>query len=239
MVKATAAPSLGYAPLMSSPFVDSTGRLTPWAGQFLQRFEAYVGPPASNTKGGSLTNQIGALNSAANGGLGSQGASGAQMQAIQDLQRSMSLRMLPPLGLWNAAYVGAIGSGLVDNAGTLDIEPSAKIRTLPFPLVGIPPGGQDFNLTLTQAGTLLANGGTPEAYIPVNPTATQTLLLNTVHAGSITNRGTVTISTAGAVTWPSFAAVAIAAGDTIQMQNQAISDATFANACFSFQIQIT
>jgi hypothetical protein len=41
------------------------------------------------------------------------------------------------------------------------------------------------------------------------------------------------------VTGPTFAAVAMSAGDVIQVVNQATPDATFANGSFSLQFQVT
>jgi hypothetical protein len=114
-----------------------------------------------------------------------------------------------------------------------------QLRTVPFPMVGTVAGGQEMNITFTQAGTLLANGGTPQAFVGANPTATEHLTLNTIHSGTLITQGTVTISTAGAVTFPTFAAVAIAAGDTAQILNQSTADTTFANTCLSLQYQVT
>lgn len=138
----------------------------------------------------------------------------------------------------------AVGQGLTFTAsGTaapvLALETSQAIRTVPFPMIGTLQSGQEMNITFTQAGTLLANGGTPQAFIGTNPTATQHLTLNTIHSGTVIAQGTVTISTAGSTTFPSFAAVPIAAGDTGQLLNQATADATFGNACLSFQLQVT
>jgi hypothetical protein len=144
-----------------------------------------------------------------------------------------------PIGTWAAGAVSSLGGGLLLTAGVLDIEAAAKIRSLPFTIVGQPTNAQQMNVTMTQAGTLLADGGAPQAYIPVNPTATQTLTLKTIHSGVITTQGTVSISTSGAVTWPTFAAVSMVAGDTVQLLNQATADATFANACLSIQFQVT
>ena len=155
---------------------------------------------------------------------------------------------------WNAGTVTALGtvaSGvtLAISSGTLgatlgvltyaNLPASVDIRTLLYPIIGLPLGSQKFSLTMTQAGTLLANGGTPEAYIPTNPTATEYLYINTIHSGTIITQGTITISVAGAVTWPTFSAVALAAGDTVQLLNQSGSDVTFADACFSMQFKVT
>jgi hypothetical protein len=140
---------------------------------------------------------------------------------------------------WNGGTVSALGTGLVLNSGTIDASTAAKTRTLPFSLVGKPPNGQHFNLTLTQAGTLLANGGTPQAYVPTAPTATELLVLNTVHSGTVTARGTISVSTSAIVSWPTFSAVGLVAGDTVQLVNQATQDTTFADACLSLQFQVT
>lgn len=140
---------------------------------------------------------------------------------------------------WNGGAVSSLGSHLGITGGALDVTAATLIRTVPFPIVGLPANSQQMNITMTQAGTLLANGGTPQSYIPTNPTATQTLTLNTIHSGTITARGTISISTSGVVTWPTFTAVAMAAGDTVQIVNQAVADATFANACLSLQFQVT
>lgn len=132
----------------------------------------------------------------------------------------------------------SLGSGLKITGGTTLQTAGANIRTVPFTMVGPPSNAQEMNITLTQAGTLLANGGTPQEYIPVNPTATETLVLSTIHSGTITARGTISISTSGSVTFPSFSAVPLVAGDSIQLKNQATADATFANACISLQMSV-
>jgi hypothetical protein len=116
---------------------------------------------------------------------------------------------------------------------------SASLRTLAFCLVGKPAASQPFSLCVTQAGTLLANGGAPEAYISTVPTATQAFTLNVIRSGTKTTLGTISISTAGVVTWPTFAATALAAGDTVQLVNQATQDSTFTNACLSLQYRVS
>lgn len=139
---------------------------------------------------------------------------------------------------WNAGTVASLGTGLSLNAGVIDLEASQKLRTIPFSFVGTLVGGQPFSITITQAGTLLANGGAAKGFIPTNPTAQQALTLRTINSGTIATQGTVTISTAGSITWPTFAAVPFAAGDTVQLVNQATSDTTFQNACLSLQYQV-
>lgn len=140
---------------------------------------------------------------------------------------------------WTAGTVTATGAGLSLTGGTLAVEASQLLRSLPFSFVGTLASGQAYNLTLTQAGTLLANGGAAQAYIPVDPTATQHLTIETINSGTVTTQGTIAIATSGSVTFPSFSAVALAAGATVAIVNQATADATFANACISLQFRVT
>ena len=134
---------------------------------------------------------------------------------------------------------GTLGSHLNVNSGTIDVAPVTLLRTLSFNLTGKPANGQKFGAIATQAGTLLANGGSVQAYIPTAPAATQTLEIGTIHSGTVTNQGTLSISTGGTVTWPTFSAVAIAAGDVVEIVNQATADTTFADAIIGLQFQLT
>lgn len=138
---------------------------------------------------------------------------------------------------WNGGSVGAIDPSLTLSGGTLAVEASQLLRTVPFSFIGTLVGGQTYSICIPQAGTLLANGGSPKAYIPVNPTATQTFVLKTINSGTINTQGTISISTSGSITWPTFGAVPWSAGDTVQLANQGTADATFANACLSFQFK--
>lgn len=147
----------------------------------------------------------------------------------------------------SAAAAIALGAGLVFSGtslavGTLaysNLPASADIRTLSFSLIGKPPSGQVFPIALTQAGTLLANGGTLAVRYGTNPTATQTLLVKTEHLGTVTTQGTITISTGGSVTAPAFSAAALAAGDSVDIVNQATADTAFADWSFGLQVQMT
>jgi hypothetical protein len=158
---------------------------------------------------------------------------GAQLGAVE-LNNAIAGNLI-----WNAGTVTSLGSGIIVTSGMIDVEDSIKIRSLPFAFVGTLPNNQRFSVTLTQAGTLLANGGSPQAYIPVNPTAIQSFTLNTISSGTITSHGTIQISTSGIVTFPTFSAVTLIAGDTIQLVNQAVADTTFADACLSLQFKLT
>jgi hypothetical protein len=136
--------------------------------------------------------------------------------------------------------VGTLATG-VWNATPLTypyLPSSADITTIPFPFIGTLPSGQVYAIPLTQAGVLLANGGRGFAYTAgVNPTATQELLVKTIHNGTVTTQGTIVISTAGAVTAPTFSNVSISAGDSVAIVNQGTADVTFASWSFSLQFQ--
>jgi hypothetical protein len=144
--------------------------------------------------------------------------------------------------LTGGTNISITGADTINVSGTIpyaNLPASADIATVPFSLIGPPASGQIFPVTLTQAGTLLANGGTPQAYVGTDPTSTAHLTIETIHSGTVVTQGTVTISTAGSVTWPTFSAVSMAAGDTAAITNQATADATLANLCLSVQFQKT
>lgn len=135
------------------------------------------------------------------------------------------------------------GSGLtggtITASGTIALEPSQSIRSVPFPMVGPGTlvGGQDMLITIGQAGTLLANSG--YAHIKSNPTATETLTFNTINNGTVVTHGTISVSTAGATTFPTFANVPWSAGDSVELINQATADVSFSTACIGFLFQVT
>lgn len=140
---------------------------------------------------------------------------------------------------WHGGTVAAIGTHLVNNSGTLDLEASQSLRTVPFSFSGKPGNSQRMVATLTQAGTLVANGGAAAGFVGTNPTATNNLVLSTINAGTITARGTIAIATTGSITFPSFAAVPLPAGGSLQLVNQASADTTLADFCLSLQFQVT
>jgi hypothetical protein len=140
---------------------------------------------------------------------------------------------------WNAGTVSAVGPGLAITAGTINASALTSVHSLPFALVGHVAGGQKSTIALTQAGVLLANGGAPAAYVGTAPTAANDLALNTIHNGSVTTLGTIVVSTAGAVTFPTFPLTSIAAGDAVQIVNQATADASFGDVSLSLQFQVT
>lgn len=108
---------------------------------------------------------------------------------------------------------------------------SSNNRFVAFPLIGQPPASQKYSVAMVNAGTLVSNGA--ESYVPTYPNATENLVINTIHSGTITAQGTISINTGGTVTFPNFGTVAIAAGDIVQIVNQATQDATFKDASFS------
>ena len=169
-------------------------------------------------------------------------------------------RVIDGYGAPNGAVFGSVGdgflqrdggvagafwtktSGINTNSGWALIGPtpaSASIHTLSFSLIGAPPSGQVFPIAITQAGTLLANGGTFAVRKGALPTATQTLTVSTEHVGTPTVLGTISISTAGVVTGPAYADTSIAAGDSVTLTNQATADVTFATWAFGLQFKVT
>ena len=188
-----------------------------------------TGPTGPTGAGSTVTGPTGGY-----GPTGATGATGSGIGVIQAYQiiGNSSGSVASPTGVY-------LGSHLSMNSGNLDVTDAMRIRTIPFPFVGKPVAGQPYNITLTQTGNLLANGGAAYAYVPINPTATQTFNVNTIHSGVSTYQGQVSISTSGITTFPTFANVIMSAGDTIQLVNQATQDLTFANACISLQFEIS
>ena len=128
------------------------------------------------------------------------------------------------------ATLGVLGYG--------NLPASANIRTLAFSLIGGPPSGQPFFLPLSQAGTLLANGGTMAVTPGTAPTATETLTVGLMHLGTVTTLGTILVNTGGTVTGPTYADTPNAAGDSAVITNQAAADSTFANWGFGLQWRV-
>ncbi len=114
-----------------------------------------------------------------------------------------------------------------------------SIRSVPFPMLGPGPllDGQDMVITLGQAGTLLANSG--YAFIKHNPTAPNHFVFNTINAGVVINQGTITVGIDGTVSFPSFAEVVFAAGDSVELINQTPADTTLTSLCIGFLFQVT
>jgi hypothetical protein len=120
--------------ILDQAFVDTnTGKLTPWAGQFLTRLISFLGPvPPPGTPGagmtvtGILTNM---LNEADEFPL--LGADAATQQAIAALRQAVSL--IPPLPMPTSdiggglsgvpfSYTVSWGAGAVAQAGTIEID---------------------------------------------------------------------------------------------------------------------
>ena len=108
-------------------------------------------------------------------------------------------------------------------------------------MIGLLISDQEYAISLTQAGTLLANGGPSFAYKPsTNPAAPQTLRVQMINqGGTATTLGTTSISTAGSVTPPTYSNTLLPARDSVSLTNQATADATFANWSFGLQFQKT
>jgi hypothetical protein len=119
-------------------------------------------------------------------------------------------------------------------------QTSAKTRSLVVSMTGKPPASQKFSIPITQAGTLLANGGAAEYYLPTDPSSgTVDIVVNTIHSGSVTQRGTIAITTGGSVTLPTFSPVALAAGDTFQLVAPGTQDGSFADFAIAMQMVVT
>jgi len=115
----------------------------------------------------------------------------------------------------------ALGNQFANTGGTLVLN-----RTLEYSLVGKPPASQVFQQVITEPGTLVANAGGAQGNVITNPTSAWPFVLATVHSGTPTTQGTISISTSGSITWPSFSAVALSAGDQVRITAPGTQDAT-------------
>jgi hypothetical protein len=107
--------------------------------------------------------------------------------------------------------------------------------------VGLLTSGQVYAIPVTQAGTLIANGGTGFTYKPgTNPTVPQTLLVQTINTGgTATTLGTIAISTSGSVTPPTYPNTAYSGSGAVALTNQGTADVTFASWAFGIQFAKT
>jgi hypothetical protein len=83
--------------LMSQPFVEPSGQLTTWAGQFLQRLINYVGPVPSPPTGQTITEQVTDLDTLMQLSLGSDGADAATQQRVSRAEQGLTIVALPPM----------------------------------------------------------------------------------------------------------------------------------------------
>jgi hypothetical protein len=86
-------------------------------------------------------------------------------------------------------------------------------------------------IELPQAGTVTSVGSASRAL--TNPGTANTVVVALNHLGTLTTQGTITISTGGTITMPSFT-TANAAGDGLRLTNQAVADTTGGNYSFTF-----
>lgn len=125
-------PSRTLLTILDQAFVDTaTGKLTPWAGQFLTRLISFLGPvPPPGTPGAGMT-----VSQALTQILGEEGEfplpgpDGATQQSIADLTQAVSL--IPPLPMQTDtagisgtpfSYTVSWGAGAVAQAGTIEID---------------------------------------------------------------------------------------------------------------------
>ena len=111
-------------------------------------------------------------------------------------------------------------------------------RTVAFFIPGLPPAGQNYVLTMTEAGTLQnpAAGGAGAATVLNAPTGNPVYVtISTIHAGVTTSQGSIQIYSSGAVTFPSFTALSLANGDAIELTFPGSQDATLANISISLR----
>lgn len=135
---------------------------------------------------------------------------------------------------------GALGSGFIA-LGYSMLPASADIVTIPFSFIGLLTSGQVYAVPVTQAGMLLANGGTGFTYKPGTiPTAPQSLLVQVINTGgAATTSGTIAISTSGSVTPPTYSNTAYSGSGAVALTNQGTADATFASWAFGIQMAKT
>ena len=148
-------------------------------------------------------------------------------------------------------YTGPLGTGPTGNTGAASTVTgptgptgitgptgtvSSITRTLEYAILGVPPPSQVYQITITESGTLTANAsGAQGTVVTANPTATWYWPLATVHSGTVTTQGTVTISTGGAFTWPTFSGVALASGDSVRFTAPGTQDTTGSGPIFALR----
>lgn len=141
----------------------------------------------------------------------------------------------------------AISGNLTDAGGTLDLAAQQRLTSvfISHPgtmdnaellmLVGVS-ASQHLRVPANLAGTTLVfNAGTSGSGWPA---ATTTAVLSTLHAGSWTAQGTITISTAGSLTLPTFSAVDLTTGgDGVRLVGQATADTGFKDFCLTVVLE--
>ena len=135
-------------------------------------------------------------------------------------------------GTLNSAGTITVSTGLTLAAGgTLTAGTPSISRTASFNVIGQPPAMQAFKTIFAQAGTLSTTGAVGE--LGTNPAGTWLWVVDTVHAGTVTNQGTITITSGGTISFPSITQ-AMSAGDVAQIVSQATPDTTGADLVLGF-----
>lgn len=130
------------------------------------------------------------------------------------------------------------GSGYIPFA---QMQPEVENSPLVFPIIGKPlgsailalvPAVQKTIIPANLAGTVLIVNSAADL-----PTAAASVELSVLSGGSWTAVGTIGISTAGALTLPTFSQITLdpVNGDALRLVNQATADATFGNFAFGIQ----
>jgi hypothetical protein len=228
---------------MANPPVRGLRQSIP-SGTVLGRTEGGFGPARAITLA-EITNHVITTGKV----ISSGGAIPQQWEAgsVNALAPGLAITTGTLISNYQAPLLTTIGDGLSLATGTISVgtlaysnlPASADIRTLSFNMTGTLPGKQAYSMIMTQPGTLLANGGVFESYIPTNPTSTNTLVINTIHGTTVTPQATIAISVSGSISGVTFAAVPMAAGDVVQFVNQDTADATFADPVFALQYQVS
>jgi hypothetical protein len=114
--------------------------------------------------------------------------------------------------------------------------PGSLNRTLVFGFTGQPTSSQLLQIPITDAGTLLANAAGAQGNCATNPSSTWTFILASKDEGFI---GTIDIDTSGVFSWPSFSAIAMAAGDVLFIEAPFGQDPTGSDVVFSMKFLLS
>lgn len=191
-----------------------------------------LGTPVSPTGPTGMTGPTGPTGYTGPLGTGPTGATGATSTVTGPTGQTGPTGRTGPTGI-----TGPTGpTGITGPTGTTGATGSSY-RMVNFSLVGKPPASQVYQVGFTEAGSLISAGAIGN--IISNSTGTITMPLATVHSGTITTQGTVTITPAGSITFPSFSNVAMVSGDTARITAPGTQDATLADFVLVWRYLVT